>query len=187
METIVNSLKEELVYLTELAKFHKAKLKIELDMLKNNEQAQHLQKRLKECRERVNAFIDNISQIKKSLRQASATSGEFDGYKYGTMVGNATREERKIRKGLDQIDGEIFEFIENPHVKAYGLQKYSRRGLFATKDAILIADELKMPNGNKNHLIEYMGDKLEYFINLDKLVSYKKYGKRIDEFGIDNL
>ena len=187
MDKIVNNLKEELRYLSELAKFHKVKLKIELDMLKNNDLAEDLEKKSKESRDKINAFIDKVSYIKKSIRQAAASSGEFDRRRYGLMVADATKEELKIRDELDQIDGEIFEFIENPHVKTYGLQKYSRRGLFAIKDAILAADELDMPYGNKNHLIEYMGDKLDYFINLDKLVSYKKYGKRIDEFGIDNL
>lgn len=187
METIVNNLKEELRYLSELAKFHKVKLKIELDMLKNNDQADDLEKKLKESRDKINAFIDKVSYIKKSIREAAASSGEFDRRRYGFMVTDATKEELKIREKLDQIDGEIFEFIENPHVKAQGLQKYSRRGLFAIKDAILSADELDMPYGNKNHLIEYMGDKLDYFINLDKMISYKKYGKRIDEYGINNL
>ena len=97
METIVNNLKEELRYLSELAKFHKVKLKIELDMLKNNDQADDLEKKLKESRDKINAFIDKVSYIKKSIREAAASSGEFDRRRYGFMVTDATKEELKIR------------------------------------------------------------------------------------------
>lgn len=183
MEDIINSLKDDAKYLLELAKFNKIKTKIEIDLLKNIEFSEELNKKLDGARDKVDVFLDKMAYIKKSIRDTAKISERFNQVKFGRMISDARNEEREIRNLLNQIDNEILNFLKSPHIKVNGIQRYSRQGLFAIEEAIMAIDNLEMPNGNKNHLIEYMGERLQYLVNIDKIISLKRLGKYDENLG----
>lgn len=183
MEDIINSLKDDAKYLLELAKFNKIKIKIEIDLLKNIEFSEELIKKLDVARDKVDVFLDKMAYIKKSIRDTSKISERFNQVKFGRMISDARNEEREIRDLLNQIDNEILNFLKSPHIKVNGIQRYSRQGLFAIEETIMAIDNLEMPNGNKNHLIEYMGERLQYLVNIDKIISLKRLGKYDENLG----
>ena len=183
MEDIINSLKDDAKYLLELAKFNKIKTKIEIDLLKNIEFSEELIKKLDGARDKVDVFLDKMAYIKKSIRDTSKISERFNQVKFGRMISDARNEEREIRDLLNQIDNKILNFLKSPHIKVNGIQRYSRQGLFAIEETIMAIDNLEMPNGNKNHLIEYMGERLQYLVNIDKIISLKRLGKYDENLG----
>lgn len=167
---LISKIKEEIVYLWYMAKIHKDTIKAELSYFKKDSQNENL-KVLRENLNKVNKLIDNLNIIYKKLKSKNL---DFNIDDFNKIVENCKAIEFDIKKKLDKIDINICnEVLVQDNFRRKIFKKPTLHLIYVIKDNIIEIDESNINQFAKNHIIEYLGDKLNTFLNLEVNLSRK--------------